>query len=552
LIEPPWPTLAGVVAENRKRLSSLSYDVQGRPLAELIGSARSRLIREALAYTRQYRDVSIGPGLGASEPTQASLATGDSVLSPPIVLSGHQPQLFHPGVWYKNFVLGRLSGQVAGIGIHLVIDGDLCRAAAIRVPTGLRERPRVAHVQFDRPDAEIPYEERPIRDRGTLASFADRVVAALQPFVDEPLVRSLWPLTLARSREEDNLGLCLAQGRHRLEAEFGNETLELPQSAVCRMPEFAWFAAHLLANLPRFQAAHNSALTAYRRAHRLRNLAHPVPNLARFDEWLEAPFWIWTAADPLRRPLFARQRDRQIEISDRGGFTAALDLSSDGDGATAVAQLLAIAERGVRIRTRALTTTLFARLFLSDLFLHGIGGAKYDQATNEMSREFFDFNPPEFATVSATLRLPIDRRPGPQARGLVSARAEAHLSPAAPSNLRQQLRELHYHPERHLTDGFLSAEELSRSEGFARAKLRWVQTPKSPQNARERHYAIAAANAALAALVAERRQWLERQLADDEAGRRAASILHSREYSFCLFPRSHFEWLLRDQPEAKR
>jgi hypothetical protein len=118
--------------------------------------------------------------------------------------------------------------------------------------------------------------------------------------------------------------------------------------------------------------------------------------------------------------------------------------------------------------------------------------------------------------------------------------------------LRQQLRELHYHPERHLTDGFLSAEELSRSEGFARAKLRWVQTPKSPQNARERHYAIAAANAALAALVAERRQWLERQLADDEAGRRAASILHSREYSFCLFPRSHFEWLLRDQPEAKR
>ena len=89
---------------------------------------------------------------------------------------------------------------------------------------------------------------------------------------------------------------------------MGNETLELPQSAVCQLPEFAWFVAHLLAHLPRFWAAHNDALAAYRHAHRLRNRAHPVPDLAESDGWLEAPFWIWTADDPRRRPLFARQQ----------------------------------------------------------------------------------------------------------------------------------------------------------------------------------------------------------------------------------------------------
>ena len=33
----------------------------------------------------------------------------------------------------------------------------------------------------------------------------------------------------------------------------------------------------------------------------------------------------------------------------------------------------------VRLRTRALTTTLFSRFLLGDLFIHGIGGSKYDE-----------------------------------------------------------------------------------------------------------------------------------------------------------------------------
>ena len=38
-------------------------------------------------------------------------------------------------------------------------------------------------------------------------------------------------------------------------------------------------------------------------------------------------------------------------------------------------------ESGVKIRPRAILTTLYSRLFLSDLFIHGIGGAKYDAWT---------------------------------------------------------------------------------------------------------------------------------------------------------------------------
>jgi hypothetical protein len=306
---------------------------------------------------------------------------------------------------------------------------------------------------------------------------------------------------------------------------LGNHTLELPQSVVCQLPEFARFTAHLLAQLPRFWLAHNESLAAYRQAHGLRNRAQPVPDLGAENGWLEAPFWIWTEVDPQRRPLFAQQQSDRLVITDRHRQTLSLALSDDADATAAVEQLLDIAARGVKIRTRALSTTLFSRLVLGDLFLHGIGGAKYDQVTDQIVRRFFGVVPPHFATVSATLRLPIPRR-----------QAAAHQD----RMWQQRLRELRYHPE-----NFVSPDGESSREIIA-TKLRWVKTAKTAANARERHVAIASANDALQPFVANRRRQLEQEREEFVRVERARAILDSREYSFCVFPRQHFERLLLD------
>jgi hypothetical protein len=456
----------------------------------------------------------------------------EAIAQVPFVLSGHQPQLFHPGVWYKNFVLGALGRRLNGVALHLLIDSDLCRSASIRVPTGTADQPGIEAVAYDDPGMEVPYEERAIRDMATFGSFADRVAAGIRPLVAQPLVEALWPLTLDRNQRQANLGLRMAQGRHALEAQWQNETLELPQSAVCQLPEFAWFVAHLLAHLPRFWLAYNDALAAYRVAHRQRGRAHPVPDLAETDGWLEAPFWIWSADDPQRRPLFARQSADELFISDRHSRSIPLALTADRDAGAAVEQLLELAQRGVKIRTRALTTTLFARLVLSDLFLHGIGGAKYDQVTDQIARRFFAFPLPEFAAVSATLRLPI-----------------APPEHSANSFCTQQLRELRYHPERFIDSN--GVEDLPAAREIIAAKRRWIEVPKTPENARARHLAIATANQSLQPFVAPRRRQIEHQCEELRRRQRAEAILRSREYAFCLYPRSHFDTLLRslnDEP----
>ena len=65
----------------------------------------------------------------------------------------------------------------------------------------------------------------------------------------------------------------------------------------------------------------------------------------------------------------------------------------------------------MRIRTRALITTLAARLLLGDLFLHGIGGAKYDHVTDRLIADFFGLEPPGYMVVSGTLHLPVTHQP---------------------------------------------------------------------------------------------------------------------------------------------
>src|SRR5207248_3303699 len=151
------------------------------------------------------------------------------------------------------------------------------------------------------------------------------------------------------------------------------------QSQVCCLSSFHWLTAHLLANLPRLWDTYNSALAEYRHANHIRSAAHPVPELTAEDDWLEAPFWIWNDNDGHRRRLFVRQWHGRIELSDREQITTALDLTADGEAQSAVEQLAALPRHGIKLRTRALLTTMSARVLLGDLFVHGIGGAKYDQ-----------------------------------------------------------------------------------------------------------------------------------------------------------------------------
>jgi hypothetical protein len=220
----------------------------------------------------------------------------------------------------------------------------------------------------------------------------------------------------------------------------------------------------------------------------------------------------------------------ELVITDRHWQKISLAISDDRDATAAAQQISELSSRGIKLRTRALTTTLFARLVLGDLFLHGIGGAKYDQVTDQIVRLFFGFEPPEFATVSATLRLPI---------------VHEASDFSDPGQWQRRLRELEYHPEQYVqANGDGTAAELIAT------KRRWVDVNKTPENAHERHRGIAEANEALQPFVAPLREQIERERDELQQRRRGDAILRSRDYSFCLYPRERFSTLLGELQQS--
>ena len=54
---------------------------------------------------------------------------------------------------------------------------------------------------------------------------------------------------------------------------------------------------------------------------------------------------------------------------------------------------------------------MYARLFLCDLFIHGIGGGKYDEVTDNIIRRYYGVEPPAYLVLSATLHLPLPHHP---------------------------------------------------------------------------------------------------------------------------------------------
>ena len=515
LVAPLWDHAGSLVDANRGLRGEWDYDVQGVSLAELAQAARQQTIQAAREYTRGYASSWID-ALGPLHPER------------PIYFAGHQPELFHPGVWLKNFALGRLAAEFGGVGINLIVDADDVRTTDIRVPTGTVESPRIESIPYDLPLPPQPHEERRIRDSATFHAFGDSVARSIAPLVQDPLVSAFWPLVRDASRE-DRLGMSLAQARHLLEFEWGNRTLELPQSRLCRLPAVRYMICHMLAQLPRFYEVYNGTLGTFRLRHRLRNHAQPMPDLETSGHWLEAPLWVWSAEDPTRRRVFVRDCAVGTELTDRHGWRATLPLSADTDCQAAVDRLAELEQQGVKLRTRALVTTLIARLLVSDLFIHGIGGARYDEVTDGLIREFFAQTPPQFMAVSGTLHLPV----------------EADLP--AGGNARQwkeRLRGLTYHGEAYLDHSAVSTESRRAAESLASEKWKWIRTPKTSGNADERHRGIATVNDRLQPFLLPLRREAELGLAAARAADRKRQILQSRDYAFCLYPQELLRSLL--------
>ena len=123
LMDPARSAVAGQIAANADQLAGWDYDFQGRRARWLRSAVRQEVVAAAQRFLERH---------GLSVPSLRLRALGRS--DRPLIVTGHQPELFHPGVWIKNFVAASIAGASGGVGLNLIVDNDIPKSTSIVVP----------------------------------------------------------------------------------------------------------------------------------------------------------------------------------------------------------------------------------------------------------------------------------------------------------------------------------------------------------------------------------------------------------------------------------
>ena len=509
-------------AENRARL----LDV---PL-----SAARELARRSLRPF--FSGAGIFPSPAGGGMGRGDFRTGVSLVDPsrPWFVTGHQTFPFHPGIWAKIVATdaAAAAAQAGGVAVNLNLDHDLPHAGPQLAWPAVRADGQWIRRGNLTLDHRQPFERQPAPSPTDIERLCQQVSADLDPLLTE---KRTCPFTLpAPASEPSSFATWSAQMRASLDYSLGLRLVEVMTSQLAEQDAFLLFFADAVARAESLHHCYNQAVAAAERV-----TGHlPATPLRREADRLELPFWTLRPERPGRGRLFvsAQSTGAAVTLSDdrgRIGAIASDDLQTADRAVPAIRRVLA--EAGVQLRPRAITFTLFTRMLLADLFVHGIGGAVYDCATDEIFRNHFGIEPPPFAVCSATLLLPLNGEPA-SADELRQARRNA--------------RDLRFNPQRHLSAELLAnpqAGELAAKRQAAVAENeRLRQAGPSPQGRLQRHtlyLEIGQATSQLVQLLSKPIQSADEQVRQLLQRHQAAAVLTARDFFYGLFPTKRLEQL---------
>lgn len=484
------PGLLDLARANRASLDAAQVRVAGAPL----GQWRARVRAEALPLARRYTaTLGLGP-----------VPEGDLLLA-----TGHQPVFPHPGIWVKYLLLDRLAGEGA-TGLAVSVDSDAMETSGADVPTRASDRLERRHETLRRANPEEPYEAHRAPSAEEWEDFLARFDRHVQT-IDEPAVSAPWEVFRQIARPTvDGFAAFMTVLRRRHEGP--RRFLDLPLSIIAETEAFRAFFLHVARDAARFAAIHNRHLRDYRAAQHIRTEAQPFPDLEAAEDRVELPFW--TVRGGRRRRLFLTQGDRVLSTLEETLGPLPDDPTSPAGAAFSV-------------RPRAVTLTAFLRVFLSDLFIHGVSGARYDRVTDAVLAEFLDIRPPTYLATSATLHLPFGSATDPASKR---------------GALAQQIQEARHNPERLLRDP--TAEQTALVGEKWRLIRRLEEPGLSRPERREATRRIRDINVRLSAALASSLAQSEAALTALEEGGGPGDAATYRGYPFFLFAPEAMEPLM--------
>jgi hypothetical protein len=317
----------------------------------------------------------------------------------PIVLSGHQPIFFYPGIWAKCLAASELAQSVGGAAYHKITDTALAQEFVHSIPeadgkgkTRRREIDFFSSNEMKNQEKVIPYAFLPPPDPAALGKnlldfsfFGSASVQNSTKWFGEKLIQGLKNKTSWNQYHIYTLQL--------LDQICGTQRSIVEGSALWASEPFVKFFAYWLTHMAVVNESYNSSLNEYRKTKNITHDIEPVPNL-KFENWFsELPFWGTTKAHH-RDTLWAKTDGKVVTLKVKG-----LDLQYDFHLENLANEL---AVSSLKIWPKAIPQSFFLRMYLCDFFIHGIGGGIYEEVGDLFFQKTIQTVPPLYGVVSAT------------------------------------------------------------------------------------------------------------------------------------------------------
>jgi hypothetical protein len=245
-----------------------------------------------------------------------------------------------------------------------------------------------------------------------------------------------------------------------------------------------------------------------------------LSKLGKIEDLTQLPFWLNTP-DGQRTTLCVDScSNDRIKIGNSMAVFGELDSASKEGKANQFRTMLKSA--GYALRPKAVSLTLFVRLYLADWFVHGIGGGLYEPVTDCLIKNYYGIQPLRYGTATCTMTLPLGNNN-------VSYGEDISL-------LKQRLHDIEHNPERYMDESILRQKDVasllrSKTEKIALAGNRSV----SASVRRSAWRSLRRINKRLSEYTRVTAAMIEKKIADYERSKSSQEVCNCREYFFGLF-----------------
>ncbi len=318
----------------------------------------------------------------------------------PLIATGHQTELYHPGVWAKHAMMNALAAATGGEAYFVAVDTDAPKHLQFRWPGGGKPISDDTAITTAEWSGQL---RQPTP--AYLASLKEELQAAASEWGFEQAADVFFDtMTTIGLDDTVSLSAAITNATHALDWSLGLRHHALLASPMFFAEPFLALVHHICADAGNFASAYNAALRDYRTENAIDNPGRPMPDLRCTADACEVPLWLDNLSDGSRqRATLVRVDGKWVLVRPEDAFV--FDLSREANEA-ASALAIWLRQSNLRLAPRALTLTMFFRLLLVDQFVHGIGGGRYDQVLDKLLASYFKIEPPAFSVATATLFFP--------------------------------------------------------------------------------------------------------------------------------------------------